>query len=280
MTSPRFTIYCHTNRVNGKRYVGQTVHSMEKRWGHHVALAKSKNRRHQAFANAIRKHGADAFDHQILEVVSTQESADSAECRWIEQLNCRVPNGYNLKPGGGRRGHHDNTRKLIREASLAQHQKMTAEERKIAAIPRIEGLHAWWESLSAEEYTALKRQRSEESRARWGRMTAEERRTQQRKGKTFTPEKLSANALKGWDTRRARYGQNGGVGCTLTREQRIEKIQKAWVTRRAKYGELGRADVTGRYSRGAEHALKTREAASREAKSSRLVRINLLSPSP
>jgi hypothetical protein len=37
----RFTIYCHTNKVNGKRYVGQTVCSMEKRWSEHVTHSKA-----------------------------------------------------------------------------------------------------------------------------------------------------------------------------------------------------------------------------------------------
>jgi len=32
MTTTRLTFYCHTDEVNGKRYVGQTVDTMERRW--------------------------------------------------------------------------------------------------------------------------------------------------------------------------------------------------------------------------------------------------------
>jgi group I intron endonuclease len=261
----RFTIYCHTNRVNGKRYVGQTVHSMEKRWGNHIARTKTSDRRSPVFANAIRKYGADAFDHQILEVVSTQEEADLYETLWIEQMECRVPNGYNLKSGGGAQGHlHDDTKKLIRESAFAQHARMTSEERKAAAIPRIKGLHAWWDGLTAEEHDAIRRQRGDTSRTRWGRMTAEERRIQARKGKTVTPEKLSANALKTWDTRRARYGQNGGVKSS---KEYSEHAKMGW----AAMSPETRAERVRKIKDGRRRA---REA--REEKTSRLIRINLL----
>ncbi len=263
MIPVRFTIYCHTNRVNGKRYVGQTVYSMEKRWGDHVALAKSGNRHHQALDNAIRKYGADVFDHQILEVVSTQESADSIESRWIEQLNCRSPNGYNLQSGGGRHSHHDDSKKLISQAARVQQQKMTAEERKTAAIPRIKGLRAWWKSLSEEEYTALKRTRADTSRARWGRMTAEERAIQQGKRKTVSPEKLSNAALKCWNTRRTRYGQNGGVKSS---DEYSEHARMGW----ASMSPEARAERVRKIKEGRRLA--------REAKNARVIRINFLSP--
>jgi group I intron endonuclease len=260
----RFTIYCHTNRVNGKRYVGQTVYSMEKRWGDHVALAKSGNRRSQAITNAIRKYGADAFDHQVLEIVSTQEEADLYETLWIEQMNCRVPNGYNLKSGGGAKGHlHDDTKKLIREAARAQHQKMTKEARKIAAVPRIEGLRAWWESLSEEEYADLRRQRGERSRSWWGRLTAEERSAQQRRKQAVSPEKLSESALKSWSTRRSRYGQNGGVKSS---KEYSEHAKKGW----AIMSPEARAERVQKIKDGRRRA--------REAKTSRFMRINLFAP--
>jgi hypothetical protein len=48
----RFTFYCHTNRVNGKRYVGQTVDTMEGRWKEHVSAAR-QNRGARIFGAAI-----------------------------------------------------------------------------------------------------------------------------------------------------------------------------------------------------------------------------------
>lgn len=176
MTSARFTIYCHTNCVNGKRYVGQTVYSMEKRWGDHVANAKGIKIGSPVFTRAIRKHGADAFDHMVLEVVSTQEEADLAETRWIEQLVCRVPSGYNLKSGGGARGHvHDATKLLIGKASRTWWGKMTPKER-----------HERQKGCWTPERTARAKlfQVSEKTRAKISEATA-------KRVREMTPEQLS-----------------------------------------------------------------------------------------
>ena len=54
------TLYCHTNRVNGKCYVGQTVDTMDERWREHLSAAKA-NRGSPALGAAIRKYGADVF---------------------------------------------------------------------------------------------------------------------------------------------------------------------------------------------------------------------------
>jgi hypothetical protein len=76
-------------------------------------------------------------------------------------------------------------------------------------------------------------------------------------------EPQSAVGQRSAETRRKK-----GLKCALTREQCVERTRKTWETRRAKYGELGRANVAGRYSEGIRKA--------REAKTSRMIRINLL----
>lgn len=128
----RFTIYCHTNRVNGKNYVGQTLYSMEKRWRDHISQSKSgrMDRYSPVFHAAIRKYGPEAFDHRQLEIVFTKAEADLAETYWVKQLNCRVPFGYNVAAGGQGPGyHHEDTKRLIGQASKLWWQAMTAEER-------------------------------------------------------------------------------------------------------------------------------------------------------
>jgi group I intron endonuclease len=121
-----FTIYCHTNKVNGKRYVGQTKQSMAQRWDVHVyhALKYWKAPRCRVFANAIRKYGADAFEHEVLEVVATQEEANVAEVKWIACMNCRVPHGYNLDAGGGRVPRHPETIEKLRVAGTKHYARV------------------------------------------------------------------------------------------------------------------------------------------------------------
>lgn len=52
------------------------------------------------FAQAIAEHGAEAFSHEILEIVYTLEDANEAESWWIARLDCVWPRGFNLDTGG------------------------------------------------------------------------------------------------------------------------------------------------------------------------------------
>lgn len=100
--SVKFTIYCHTHIDSGRRYVGLTSQTMEKRWKNHVHAAKySKGKNQYHFANAIRKYGKDAFTHEVLEVHSSLTEANTREEFWIEHFKTRDPQfGFNISPGG------------------------------------------------------------------------------------------------------------------------------------------------------------------------------------
>jgi group I intron endonuclease len=264
----RFTIYCHTNRVNGKRYVGQTVYSMEKRWAAHVSSAKSNIRKNcRAFIAAIRKYGADVFDHQVLEVVDTQEEADLLEALWIEQMGCRVPNGYNIDRGGNGPGrHHDETKRLISESLRARWEKMTSEERAAAQLRPAEHLRSWWKKMTPDERNVARRKRADGFRSRWQKMTDEEKSARQvARQKTVSPEKRSSTIKKAWETRREKYGQKG-VSRVRSAEEHGASIKKGW----AKASPEARAKRVQNIKDGVRKA--------REAKNFRLVRINLFAP--
>ena len=66
----KWCVYTHTNKINGKKYVGQTCQIPEKRW-------KNGNgyKRNPYFYNAIQKYGWDNFEHQILASDLTLEEA-------------------------------------------------------------------------------------------------------------------------------------------------------------------------------------------------------------
>ena len=92
-----YVIYCYTNKINGKKYVGQTCTSLEERAGKdgcHYVIKRG------AFGNAIQKYGWDSFISEILEDGLTLEEANEREQYWISELNTISPNGYNLQPGG------------------------------------------------------------------------------------------------------------------------------------------------------------------------------------
>ena len=82
-------IYKIQNLINGKVYIGQSVH-IEKRWLEH----SQKNKR-SLISKAIQKYGKENFSFQILEECS-QEQLNEKENYYIRLYNCVVPNGYNV----------------------------------------------------------------------------------------------------------------------------------------------------------------------------------------
>ena len=97
-------IYCYTNKQNGKKYVGQT-NNIKRRYKQHKddSFANYSDARYnQAIHCAIRKHGLDNFDFEILEVLEnkTSEEVNERETYWIREKNSLAPNGYNLKATG------------------------------------------------------------------------------------------------------------------------------------------------------------------------------------
>lgn len=98
MKNKTWCIYLHTNKVNGKKYVGQTCQDPEKRWDYGCGYKKHN----LYFYNAIRKYGwKEGFDHEILESgLTSLKDANEREQYWISYYNCLAPNGYNLTKGG------------------------------------------------------------------------------------------------------------------------------------------------------------------------------------
>ena len=93
-----YIIYCHINKINQKKYIGQTCQKPTKRWGYN-----GKNYEHNLyFYNAIQKYGWDNFQHIILEQnILTQEQANKREKYWIKIYHSNDKEyGYNLTDGG------------------------------------------------------------------------------------------------------------------------------------------------------------------------------------
>jgi group I intron endonuclease len=279
----RFTIYCHTNKVNGKRYVGQTLGTMEKRWVEHVAAARG-GWGCRVLSAAIRKHGPESFDHEVLEiVVGVQNEADKAEAKWIEQQRCRSPRGYNLTAGGGALGHiHEDTKRLISAAMKKRMAEMTPEQLTAYLATN---LHIWTPERRARQRERCKSKKVRENvRARqkefWAKFTPEEKtRRVQHQLAGMSDEQKSARVRKVWaamtpEAREARVRKATARSAATkslsahskkmsefqtaqarlrTPEQRREMVLKSWATRREKYGKNGvnRAKRSAEYSASA-----------------------------
>lgn len=89
-----YIIYMHTNTLNDKKYIGQTVLKLEERWRKGNGYINQPK-----FYRAIKKYGWEVFKHTILEICNSREEANLREQYWIDYYNS-IKNGYNVSQGG------------------------------------------------------------------------------------------------------------------------------------------------------------------------------------
>ena len=92
-----YTVYCHSNNENGKRYVGITMGSVKRRWANGRGYKRNKH-----FYSSIQKYGwDDGFTHFILADGLSKENAWAMEIEFIAKWKCTNPlYGYNIESGG------------------------------------------------------------------------------------------------------------------------------------------------------------------------------------
>lgn len=110
-----YTVYMHTNKVNGKKYIGITCRTLKQRW------LQGSGYKHGKFKFAVDKYGWDGFVHEIIAENLNREDAMRMEIELIEQHKTRErQHGYNVHFGGNiRKGHSHSpeTRKKISDAN-------------------------------------------------------------------------------------------------------------------------------------------------------------------
>lgn len=91
-----YTVYCHTNMINNKKYIGITKNLLIRRWKKGGSGYKG-----QVFFNAIQKYGWDNFEHKIIAENLSKEEARKMEIELISTLHTLIgENGYNVGRGG------------------------------------------------------------------------------------------------------------------------------------------------------------------------------------
>lgn len=102
-------IYCVTNLVNGKQYVGQTAQN--DKVGHGVAITR-----------AYKKYGKEAFEYiKICSAITSRNTLNYLEKFWISVHNSIAPNGYNIEAGGTDKGVvAESTKQKLRKHNLGK----------------------------------------------------------------------------------------------------------------------------------------------------------------
>jgi len=95
-------IYKHTNKINGKVYIGQTTRNPQNRWSNGRGYTNDKRKLTSPFANAIIKYGWDNFKHEIICEVEN-DKLDELEKYYISFYKSNIKEfGYNCESGGNK----------------------------------------------------------------------------------------------------------------------------------------------------------------------------------
>lgn len=125
-----YVVYVHTNKTNGKRYVGLT-NNIAKRW------CGNGNRYMGCphFWAAIQKYGWDNFTHKVIKSGLSLKEANEAEKYYIAKYRtCDKAYGYNIQVGGDAcpsmlgKHHSEETKAKMRMSALGR--IISAEQRK------------------------------------------------------------------------------------------------------------------------------------------------------
>ena len=164
-------IYLASNLLTNKVYVGQTTTSLNKRKAKH--LQNSNTDLNNRFYQAIRKHGIDSFEWEVLEEVENN-NLDEREIYWIRKFNS-LYEGYNMTIGGGTLLGHVHTKETKEKQSKAN-KGISMRDRYIEKYGEEKGLSVYEEYCDKLRKTNGKgRTRLENFKDRYGEMEGQKK---------------------------------------------------------------------------------------------------------
>ena len=85
-------VYLVVNKINGMKYVGQTIQDLCKRKNHHIYRARTGGG--YFFHQALQEYGYDNFEWSIICECNSVSELEKMELHYIKYYDC-VDNGYN-----------------------------------------------------------------------------------------------------------------------------------------------------------------------------------------
>lgn len=116
-------VYVHTDKTNGKQYVGQSIQPSKRRW------RETAYRSSVIFYNALRARGGfSQFESKIIAYASSQKELNLLEEKYIKEYKTLTPHGYNaLSIAVGKVVYTPEIRKKISDSHKEFHAKRDYE---------------------------------------------------------------------------------------------------------------------------------------------------------
>lgn len=127
-------IYCAYNKINNKRYIGQTIQTLEARKKAHYLKNGCPY-----FHRALLKYNVEDWDWLILENNLTKDELNEREKFWIAYYDTtNSNNGYNIQTGGLGNTPSQEQIRYARNRFIEQYSKNKPEARKARNIKCVE----------------------------------------------------------------------------------------------------------------------------------------------
>jgi group I intron endonuclease len=147
-------IYTLCNKINEKRYIGQTRRPIQERLKEHRT---GRSNRCRAIYNAILECGWENFEIDWYECPN--EDLDFDEELLVREMGTLSPNGYNIKEGGGSCGKHsEESKQKMSESTKGEKHPMWGKHRSEEYKQKMS------ESTKGEKHPMWGKHRSEETK--------------------------------------------------------------------------------------------------------------------
>lgn len=128
----KYCVYCHTNKINQKKYIGITSQKPENRWRNGKGYVNN-----EYFWRAINKYGWHNFSHEILYTNLSKEKAENIEIKLIAEYKSDDNQyGYNIEHGGNSTGKFSEETKQKISKALKGHPCSEETRKKIGDVHR------------------------------------------------------------------------------------------------------------------------------------------------
>ena len=149
-------IYCITNIINNKRYVGKTTNTIEERWKEHCQDFKKERCEKRPLYDAFNKYGIENFKIECLEEVQDDNLLSEKEIYWIKELETYGSKGYNATKGGDGKILYDYNEVLelynLGYSAVQVANKIGCERTLVTKVLRAHGIKSRGNSQIIEQY--------------------------------------------------------------------------------------------------------------------------------